>query len=94
MKLNQSLDCSGAYFAFNAAMECPVCFLCDAEIVDTSTMALTTRGKPLCVPCNQQIQEHMAANRAQLSRTLFSLLDPRESRASSMLRNGRPNIHE
>jgi hypothetical protein len=92
--MNHALTCSGAYFAYQAAIECPVCFLCDAEIVDPSTMALTTRGKPLCTACNDRIQDQMAAERAQLSRTLAGLLDPRESRDPNLLRNSRPNIHE
>lgn len=59
-------NCSGEEAAFHAGKEAPTCYFCDAPIEDLRTIRTTDCGKPVCVACDDELQERIAQRRASL----------------------------
>jgi hypothetical protein len=84
---SSSFDCSGESQSFHAAKECPACFFCDGEIVDVSTITYTTRGKPVCKACRDEMDQVFWAKHEEECRRDAALMrfNP-ESRSSDLIR--------
>lgn len=91
--MSMTFDCSGDYFAFHAGKEAPACFHCDRIIEDLAEVRTTSRGRPICKGCFDKVMEEVYLQKEADFKALAMVTDPRETRASNLLRDVRVNIH-
>lgn len=91
--MSKPLADRGELMAYEAALECPACYICDAEIPFLKDVTWTTRNKPVCRECVEALDE-MIREREQRRRREEQADNVGEGRSSNLLRQPRTNYHE
>lgn len=92
--MKPNFPCSGEAAAHKAGEECPACYFCDKEIPDLREVTWTTRNHPVCKSCREELDQVCAERQQADLRALMAVADPRETRASDLLRQPRKNFHD
>jgi len=66
-------NCPGEAASYNAGEEAPLCYFCDTSIEELSELRTTSGGKPVCVACDADIANRLAAKRAKAATSLWEL---------------------